>query len=309
MSIRRRIKGPLVNAFIIGLSVSLLFIAVYLEVSSYGGNSVKPNPNNLGGGNYTNNAFVTVDNVEYGFDYQKVSTVRPDIFKPHHFSMFDILVHLSEHGKIDLEYHWNESMNTHVVDSINNKANWWYEVVYSGGWRENNVFRMDLYPWKLDTHVDFYQTNSDYIKRVYKTFREEVERRDANNGYIIIPEVTIDSPTESFIFRDINVTAHNLRNDTLQIGVITALDVIMSMGDQGLITYSLTWYDSIGTAEVVRSYWVSMLVGKAAVGTCGWVYESGSDDFYGFAGNHIHLPSDVRVLNSPEYNLWFWICL
>jgi hypothetical protein len=107
----------------------------------------------------------------------------------------------------------------------------------------------------------------------------------------------------------VNVTAHNLRNDTFQLGVITALDVIMSMGDQGLITYSLEWYDSIGTANVVRSYWVEMILGRKAHGTCGWVYESGDNDFYGFTGNHIHLPSDVRVLNSPEYNLWFWICL
>jgi hypothetical protein len=107
----------------------------------------------------------------------------------------------------------------------------------------------------------------------------------------------------------VNATSHNLRNDTFQNGVITALDVIMSMGDQGLITYSLKWYDSIGTADVVRSYWVHMLVGRKASGTCGWVYESGSYDFYGFVGNHIHLPSDVRVLTSPEYNYWFWICL
>lgn len=29
----------------------------------------------------------------------------------------------------------------------------------------------------------------------------------------------------------------------------------------------------------------------------------------GPGGNHIHMPSDVRVTVSPEYALCFWICI
>ncbi len=29
----------------------------------------------------------------------------------------------------------------------------------------------------------------------------------------------------------------------------------------------------------------------------------------GFRGNHIHLPSDTRIINSPEYVLYYWICI
>lgn len=43
-----------------------------------------------------------------------------------------------------------------------------------------------------------------------------------------------------------------------QNGVITAIDGIISLGDQGLITYGLQWYDTIGTAEIVRSYYIAM---------------------------------------------------
>jgi hypothetical protein len=32
-------------------------------------------------------------------------------------------------------------------------------------------------------------------------------------------------------------------------------------------------------------------------------------DFSGFSGSHIHIPADVRMILSPEYELWFWICL
>ena len=31
--------------------------------------------------------------------------------------------------------------------------------------------------------------------------------------------------------------------------------------------------------------------------------------FSGFNGAHIHIPADVRALVSPEYALWFWLCL
>ena len=40
-------------------------------------------------------------------------------------------------------------------------------------------------------------------------------------------------------FKNIEITPHNLRNDTLQEGVITAMDVIMTLGDLGLISYGL----------------------------------------------------------------------
>ena len=79
--------------------------------------------------------------------------------------------------------------------------------------------------------------------------------------------------------------------------VTTALDVIMSLGDLGQLTYVLKWYDSIGTAETVRSYWVESIDSDSAYARCGFVYESGSIRFN--YSNHIHIPTDIRVLNSP----------
>lgn len=126
---------------------------------------------------------------------------------------------------------------------------------------------------------------------------------------MIIPTVNIRGTKDTLTFSNVEVKAHNLRNDIFQESVITAIDVILSLGDENELTYDLQWYDSIGSAEVVRSYWVDGINDNKAFGRCGFVYETGSVKYSGFRGNHIHIPSDMRVLNSPKYGEWFWICL
>ena len=59
----------------------------------------------------------------------------------------------------------------------------------------------------------------------------------------------------------------------------------------------------------MKSYWIEAINDDTSVGRCGFVYEEGSNRYQGFNGNHIHIPSDSRVLNSPEYVEWFWICI
>ena len=89
----------------------------------------------------------------------------------------------------------------------------------------------------------------------------------------------------------------------------TAIDVILSLGDEGAINFGLRWYESIGTAGIVKNYWVESIDGDRAFRRCGFVYEAGASIYQGFIGNHIHLPSDTRILNSPEYVALFWICI
>ena len=98
---------------------------------------------------------------EFAFDADAVTTLRPDIFQPGHFSTFDVLTHLAKRGDFDLDYHFDESMDTHVVDSINGQGDWWYRALYSGGWYESNVFRMDMYPYKDGTHIRMYEEDRE----------------------------------------------------------------------------------------------------------------------------------------------------
>jgi hypothetical protein len=251
---------------------------------------------------------IIIDGVgEFEYDPKQVATVKPDIFQEGKFSIFDILVHLNDNGKIDMEYHFDESTNTHVIDGINGKDNWWYMAYYDGGWPEDNVFRMDHYPHKANMYIRLIREDKDKIENIYRIFRDEVQRVQQNNK-IIIPRVVIRGTSNELVFQDVEVEPHNLRNDMLQNGTITAIDVIMTLGDMGLITYDLQWYTTIGTAEV-KNYFIDGINEDKSQGRCGFVYEEGSYDYTGFRGNHIHIPSDIRVINSPEYMEWFWICI
>jgi hypothetical protein len=245
---------------------------------------------------------------EFEYEPGKIETVRPDIFSEGHFSVFDTLVELNRTGKIDLNYHFDESMNTHVIDEINGKTGWWYEAYYDMGWPENNAFRMDHFPYKEKMHIEIIREDESELSRIYSTFTNEMQRLNQNNGKIIIPQVTIRGTKNEHVFQDVEVTPHNLRNNMFVNDTITAIDIIMSLGDRGLITYELEWYEDIGAAEV-KNYFVDKINEDKSYDRCGFVYETGSYTFDGFRGNHIHIPSDIRVINSPEYGEWFWICI
>jgi hypothetical protein len=259
----------------------------------------------------TGTAKLLIDDIgELTFDASKIETLRPDIFQPGHFSLFDILVHLAEQGDIELEYQFDEAMDTHVIDSINGQSTWWYKAHYSQGWYETNVCRLDMYPYKNGTSIHLYKEDKDYMDGIYSSFRDEVSRLKDNGGKVIIPELLIQTVDFRLTFEDVEVTPHDIRKDVLQPGVVTALDAILSLAEQGeLSTLKLTWYESIARAEPIDNFWLEQINQAEAFGGCGFVYETGSMDFSGFRGSHIHIPADVRVTVSPEYAFWFWICL
>ncbi len=243
------------------------------------------------------------------FDPTQVKTQRPDILQEGHFSLFDVLVHLHQKGHFTLQYHFDESLNTFVIDELNGYTNWWYGAYYDGGWPERSVFRMDHYPYKDAMVIQFRTASPEFLDTVYETYRDEVIRRKQHNGKVVIPAVELRGRTFTRRFDNVEVIAHNLRNDVFVEGTVTAIDVILTLGAAGQITYDLQWYDSIGTANIVRSYWVNRINDDVSEGRCGFVYEAGARPFSFFRGNHNHIPSDTRVINSPEYLEYFWICI
>jgi hypothetical protein len=252
---------------------------------------------------------IMIDGIgEFEYDPKKIETVRSDIFKPAHFSVFDILVYLDNRSEIELDYHFDAAMDTYVIDSINGKSNWWYMAYYDGGWPETNTFRMDLFPYKRDMYIRIIREDSSKLDTMYQTFRDEVTQQVLNGGKVIIPEVTITGTKNEWVFLEVEVTAHDLRDDFFQNGVITAIDVIMTLGDQNKIDYELQFYKTIGFAEV-KNYYVDRINEDETYGRCGFVYEAGAERYSGARGNHIHIPADIRVITSPEYELWFWICI
>jgi hypothetical protein len=248
---------------------------------------------------------VTVTDIgTYRFEPHQVTSKRPDIFNPGYFSLFDVLAHLDERGALRLRYHFDETLDTHIIDGINDTGPWWYDVYYDGGWSEASVHRADTYPVKDKMTIRFVRDSADNQTQREAIWRTEVARRQANGGRVIVPHVFVRAFGESLSFENVEVTAYNTRGDFFRSGVITALDAIRSMGDSGLIFYEVAWYEKIGGAEV-GNYYVERINDWLASGMCGFVYEVG--ELATQRGNHIHLQTDLRVLQSPEYLEIFWI--
>ncbi len=248
-------------------------------------------------------------------DPTEVEQHRPDVFQPGHLSVYDLIAHLGETGEIELVSRYDEEMGTRVIESINGESGWWYEARYAGGWFERNTTRMDLYPVKDGLEVRLIRERGRRLEGLYGTFSEQVERLEENEGEVIVPQVQIEGPHGRITFSDVRVTSHNVRPDLWQPGTITALDILLSLGEQGhLKRVGLQWYDSIGSAAApVDNYFVELIEGQgfiaSAEGGCGFVYEVGDQPFRGFTGNHVHIPTDANVIVSVEDALWFWICL
>jgi len=281
---RRKVTHWGVNLSIIFLIFSLLIVAVAIDL-----------PEGL------EDPHVRIGNRIYNYIPAEVETTRPDLFQNGSFSVFDALLHLDSEGQIDLNYHFNTSIDTHVIDSVNGETNWWYYTYYSGGGREANVERIDHYPWKPGAMIGLYHESVSYIQNAYSTFKEEVDLLADNNGSVIIPTVYVSGLTFNETFYNVTVLPHNLRNETFQHDVITAIDVIMTLGDLGHITYQLTYHESFRSASYVHSYFVSKINADESEGRCGYLYE--------VSESYIYLSADERIITSPESINFYWGCL
>ena len=72
---------------------------------------------------------VRIGNETYNFNPDEINTSRPDLFQNGNFSPFDVLLHLDLTGKLNITYHFNATMDTYVIDSLNGKTNYWYYIL------------------------------------------------------------------------------------------------------------------------------------------------------------------------------------
>ena len=118
-----------------------------------------------------------------------------------------------------------------MIDSLNGEPYWWYRAFYDGGWAENNVFRMDLFPYKDHMQIRVFPQNKKRAEELRDLFQDETTEKIRNHGGVVVREV------------------------------------IMSLADQGLLSYDLQWYESIGEARVVKNYFVERIGGAAIIST------------------------------------------
>jgi len=281
---RKRIRHWGANLSLVSLMISLAILVIIVDL-----------PPGFGA------AEINIDGKIYNFNANEITSVRSDLFQTVSFSVFDILVHLNTTGRITLQSHFNDSMDTYVIDSINGNSDyWWYHIYYSGGHIEKNMVRMDHYPWRTGSHVILYHESESYIKNVNALFAGEVSRYAYNNNTIIIPKVNITGDSFSLEFYNLTVIAHNLRTDHFKSGVITAMDVILTLRDLGNISCTLIWITKLGSS-IINSYFVTKINADEASGRCGFLYRV-SESF-------IWISADLRILTSPKSVRFYWECL
>jgi hypothetical protein len=121
-----------------------------------------------------------------------------------------------------------------------------------------------------------------------------VERLEKNGGNVVLPAVYIRGIYDSWQFENVTVAPHDLRSDVFQYGVATAIDVVLSLGDQGKLNYTLQWYENIGGARIVKSFWVKSINGDKSEVRCGFIHEEGRLLGLELGGNHVHYLQMLR---------------
>ncbi len=237
-------------------------------------------------------------------------TIRPDIFRPGYFSVFDALIATCRQRGIDIAYRFDPQLATHVIDAIGGQSNhWWYAAGYDGNsGNEEPCHRMDTFPCKDYTRVRVYPVTAERLRAIHDAFAAEVGRLTRNGGRVVVSTVTLDSPRQLLRFANVEVQPHGLRSDMFQPGVVTAADIMQSLGTASQLAFDLVWVDVIGRTSV-QGYYFTRFNGEESLGRAGFIYELGERSMArgrGFGNNRFHMTPDIRVLCSPEYMSWRW---
>jgi hypothetical protein len=290
----------------------------------------------------TQGSGVIIRGMQYPFDQTTLDmrTLRTDIFAPGYFSLFDVLLAVAKREGVQIAYHWDEDCQTHFIDSVDGVAgDFWYGFSYDAGsgtqaeLNNRRQIRWDELLWQPGSWITVRM--GEDLAGLKAEFTEEIAR-ERQSGHIV-PQVNISvnpsdyqgNPAESNRitvtknFRDVRVTPHGLREagrDSLhrmpfQPGVVTAIDLLLSLQDQGQLDMVGTAFFTHIAGKVMDSYRVRGLgfpgAGLAhASGRQGFVYTTGNGTVQRLANNadgkqHVH--SDIHVIHAPDFARWRWI--
>ncbi len=287
---------------------------------------------------------VSIAGQTYSFDSSKyeIETVRPDIFAPGYFSMFDVILAVAERNGIAIEYEYDESRKTHFITKVNNiGGDFWYHFSYDTGSSAGNrreiqytrSYRWDEALWRPGVWVRLVE--GENLAEVKRQYSEEIERENTSGHLVPLVRFSINpSPYEGNPpgsgrvtvrrdFADVHVTAHGLRSPgypspyskPFQPGVVTSLDVLLSLMDQGKLDVVTSVFYSHFNDNFIDSYYVVELgfpdVGAAhASGRQGFVYTTGNgtpNRLPNNADRKFHITCDISVIHAPDFSYWHWI--
>ena len=273
-------------------------------------------------------------------DQYNIESVRPDIFAPGFFSMFDVILVVADAHQIPIEYQYNVDYKTHFITKMNGISdNYWYHFSYDAGdGRRNEIKfrranRWDETLWRPGVWIKV--VSGENLAEIRQEYLEEIQREKSHGNMIprvnfsISPSDFAGNPPESNRirvnreFQNVPVTAHNLRSTgyptpyskPFQPGVVTSLDILLSLKDQGKLNVVTGAFYTYFTGHYIDSYYVVEL-GFPDVGTAhgsgrqGFVYttENGSyNRLPNDADQKFHITSDIAVIHAPDFSYWRWV--
>ncbi|WP_299794836.1 hypothetical protein [uncultured Shewanella sp.] len=295
-------------------------------------------------------------------------TARPDIFVDGHYSVFDVLRYLAltrEDIKLDSITPYNETgldtygftvswdqngdgiFDTQDINSFNS-PDWHFKFKFDGGELrritggldgvgpegEANYERMDQFWVQPGMHLRFQPLNPEMTARRKWAMQQQMNRYQQAGNKVVLPELvaSIDNgKTYQTLVKDLEISAHNLRPDIFQPGVITGIDAFLSAKDLGH-DFVINYWPTVASKAPVEHYALFRVKGTASRVGAGWTTRLGEKatitDFAPFAkcnfgidgtpdgepkvshktcweewntyfgGNMLHLMTDVWVMNQ-----------
>ncbi len=249
----------------------------------------------------------SINGQSYNFnpDDHNITAVRSDVFAEGYYSIFDVILALCNKHRMAVEYEYDEEAKCNFITSLNGSSgSYWYTAQYHGGVRnEAHQIRWDEALWKPGLSVSV-SKNSPPISQ-YKT----AAARDGD-GFTIIPSVKVENQT----FTDVKVTPHDyLATGSKQPhlkpfkpGVITILDVLLSLQDEGKVNnVRMTYYDFIDflrPGSYIGSYYVTRINDENHSGHTGWEY---TYTHSGLSDEAIHITLDINVIHGIDKLVFF----
>ncbi len=237
--------------------------------------------------------------------------LRPDVYAEGHFSVMDVVLYASHvRDDLDVKAIWSEELGTHLLSTawdtdgdgtlseaeLNNRSTDWYPsyIWHDGEFDrlqgtpnlETVYVRADLGLAKSKMRIRIQPYNSAVTERRNMQFKLQADRRRANGDKVIVPLVwAIDAQGNDVVkVQNLEVTAHDLRTDIFQPGVITSMDVWLSLQDQGLADVRFTYWGTMSTEAEVNNYALTSVNGLRAQGMVGWAAATGemftTQDFF-----------------------------
>lgn len=221
-------------------------------------------------------------------------SLRPEMYQDGNGSVLDLLLLAAKKYDLDVEYFYDEELDTYWIESINGirglgaedvakfadgltapygpcsePGGWKYEYAATG-WPTNGVVtyhteeeykQLDRKPLNNEGKAFFVPACKEEIELRKGIYRAEQERLAKNGGKVIVPEVIIEWDwNKEAVFKDVEVKPHNLRTDIFQPGVIIVMDVMLSLQESNpAINLEYTWWPSLSTGVTSNSFVMSKL--------------------------------------------------